>query len=176
MGTYQADREWSDTLIDQVKRIVGPQLLMPAQFELDANEATDLLVLRARDMRIAARVRRNKGYAERYPYDFTIRCARASGAKTELAKIVDGWGDWMFYGHADGQESIHRWWLIDLHAFRAALIRSARNGSALRCGQKSNNDGTSFKWFDLTSFPEKPPILIAGSHELITRGLYERVA
>lgn len=24
-----------------------------------------------------------------------------------------------------------------------------------------NNDGTSFYWFDLTTFPEKPPLIIS---------------
>lgn len=162
---YRGDREWSDTMIPQIKRIVGFYLLEPAAFELDAKEATDLMVLTARDMRIAARVRR-PGYSDKYPYEITVRARRDSGAETELSKIVNGWGDWLFYGHADLNEFIHRWWLVDLSAFRAGLIRAR---DTIRCGDKPNGDGTYFKFFDLRSFPEHPPILVGGSHPLSAR-------
>jgi hypothetical protein len=165
---YREDRDVSDRMIPQIKTIVGPYLLEVAPLELDANEATDLIVFRARDMRIAARIRRY-GYAERYPFDITLRCRRDSGAKTELAKIVEGWGDWFFYGHLDSTDlKIILWWLVDLHAFRAALIRENMNRHPrLRSGDRSNQDGTHFKWFDLRTFPPDPPILIASSRPLV---------
>jgi hypothetical protein len=171
MPSYAYDRQWSDRFIPEIKRIVGPHLLEAADLELDAKEATDLIVFRARDMRIAARIRR-AGYAERYPFDITIRAHRDSGSKTELSKIIDGFGDWFFYGHADASEDrIGLWWLIDLHHFRAALIRASRNnGASLQCGDKSNGDGTYFKWFDLRSFPRSPPILVAASVPLYEPG------
>lgn len=166
MGAYSQDRDWSDLFIPQIKQIVGPRLLNVTPNDIDVSQAADLMVFTARDMRIAARVRR-PGFSQRYLYEFTIRAERDSGAKTELAKIVDGWGDWFFYGHMDDDEKfVEYWWLIDLHAFRAALIRASMNGIRLRCGQKSNNDGTHFKWFDLRSFPEHPSILVAGSQIL----------
>ena len=71
----------------------------------------DLVILKARSMAIGVRVRR-PGYAERFPGQFTIRSHRESGAKTELRKIVEGWGDWLFYGHADGSGGISDWLLI----------------------------------------------------------------
>lgn len=98
---YREDRSWSDQFIPSIKQIVGPYLLVPASFELDAKEATDLLVFKARDIRIAARMR-SAEYAERYPFDFTLRSSRDSGSETELSKIVAGWGDWLFYGFDGG--------------------------------------------------------------------------
>lgn len=164
MGAYAADRSWSDLMIEQIRQIVGPFLLRPTPFEMDAKQAADLFVFTARDMTIAARVRR-PGYADRYPFDFTIRSARDSGAVTELAKVIDGWGDWMFYGHASPENVIHRWYLIDLTSFRAALIRSGRqDGFSLSFTKKSNGDGTHFVSFDLRSFPKSPAILIGSSH------------
>jgi hypothetical protein len=126
-----------------------------------------------REHMIACRVRR-AGYADRYPFEFTIRSHRDTGAKTELEKLVDGWGDWMFYGHEDGLASFSRWWLIDLHSWRAALIRdsaSRRVGrdSGLVWHQKSNGDGTHFVSFDLRSFPSEPPILVGSSHPIPSR-------
>lgn len=164
MSSYTADRQWSDVMIPQIKQIVGPYLLEPASFDLDAKQATDLMVFSARDMRIAARVRR-PGYADRYPFEFTIRCKRDSGAETELSKVVNGWGDWLFYGHADKANWICRWWLIDLDSFRAALIRSAMNGVPIKVSDMSNGDGTYFKAFDIRSFPDFPPLVIGASHD-----------
>ena len=169
MGAYQTDRQWSDQFLPAICRLVGPHLLVPATLELDTKQATDLMVLRARDMTIAARVRRH-GYADRYPYQFTIRAHRDSGAKTELAKIVEGWGDWMFYGHqaAPGSTEIYPWWLVDLSAWRAGMIRKAwnPNGPNVETGVIPNGDGTYFRYFDLRTFPEEPPICIASAESV----------
>src|SRR3990167_1319494 len=161
---YSENREWSDQFIPIVKQIVGPYLLEPAPFELDVNEATDLLVFRARDMRIAARVRRPE-FVDKFPWQFTIRSRVASGAKTEFAKIIEGWGDWFFYGFAyEGDGGIQRWMIVDLHAFRAALIQRKRG--CPRHDEVPNGDGTCFHWFDVLSFPSQSPILVAASHDM----------
>lgn len=163
--SYQSDRSWSDQFLPQVRAIVGPHLLVPAPFELDAKEATDLMVLRARDMTIAVRLRR-PGYADKYRYQFTIRSKRDSGSKTEMAKLLEGWGDWMLYGHVDDAGSISTWWLIDLHLWRARLLREgyARPWRTLAIEQSNTDKQTHFMAFDLRVF--QPSILVAGSHEL----------
>ncbi|NCC68746.1 MAG: hypothetical protein EOM14_11245 [Clostridia bacterium] len=162
-GKYAEDREWSDLYLPAVKRIIGPLLLEETSFEVDTRQAADLIVLKARHMMIAARVRRF-GYADRYPWEFTIRSHRDSGAKTELQKIVDGFGDWMFYGHAGIMPGeIDRWFVIDLAKFRAGLIRNpCTDGKEIWWGEKSNQDGTHFCWFDVRKFPED--ILVNASH------------
>lgn len=157
---YDINRSWSDQFIPEIKRIVGAELLKVASNTLDQTQATDLVMLDAQDMRIAARVRR-PGYAERYPHQFTIRSSLPSGAPTELNKIVNGYGDWMFYGHADRFGRLDCWWLIDLRSFRAALIRRRLNGAELLMGDQLNPDGTRFKWFDVRSFPADPPLVVA---------------
>jgi hypothetical protein len=141
-----------------IRKIVGFHLVVEAPFEDDCKRATDLMVFRGRDMDIAARVRRH-GYYERYPFEFTVRSMRDSGAATEYEKIVKGWGDWMFYAHAanDQRPMFDQWFLINLHALRAHLIM---NPDALKVTMKDNKDGTYFKAFDLRSFPSDPPILI----------------
>lgn len=161
--SYANDRFWSDQYLPAVRAIVGPLLLIPAPLERDQTEATDLIVMRARDMTIGVRLRR-PGYAGRYPGQFTIRSNRGSGTKTELAKIVEGWGDWLFYGHSDGDAGISEWTLVDLHHLRASFIRKpallhAPDGSA--SGKKSNSDGTSFIWFDANILPKS--VVIAAS-------------
>ncbi len=162
MATYSTDRSWSDKMIPQIKEIVGPYLLDITPDEIDTKQAADLMILGARDMRIAARVRR-LGYAERYPYEFTLRSRRDSGAETELSKVINGLGDWMFYGHADNADKIGLWWLINLCAFRAALIRDAKS---IRFKKQDNGDGTYFVAYDLRSFPKTPSILIGSSSRI----------
>lgn len=160
---YDLNRSWSDRFLPEIQELVGPHLLDVAADEPDRRQATDLMMLTARDVRVAARVRR-PGFGRRYPYEFTLRSRLPSGAETELAKIVNGHGDWLFYGHAsEDQARIEDWWLIDLRAFRAGLIRQATNGGRIRCGDKVNPDGTCFKWFDIRSFSAEPRLVVAGS-------------
>ncbi|KPJ64899.1 hypothetical protein AMK68_00255 [candidate division KD3-62 bacterium DG_56] len=160
-GDYLSDREWSDSYIEQIKAIVGPYVLEPSPFEIDTKNAADLMVLQNKSVKVACRLRR-PGY-ERFYGEFTIRSNRASGVKTELAKIVDGWGDWLFYGHIrDENELIHPWYLLDLHVFRAALIRQH---ASIISKTLSNTDGvTCFKAYRIDSFPSE--IVIASSVKL----------
>ena len=164
MNEFQTDFRYQSGFLPVIKAIVGPLLLEPSSFELDTREATDLLVLLARDMRIACRVRR-QGYAEKYPWEFTIRSSRPSGAITEMAKIVDGWGDWMFYGHDCGNGGISRWMVLNLHAMPSHLIRDGfRAKRTIRRFDRSNGDGTKFIAFDALSFSGPPPLLVESSH------------
>jgi len=158
---YNESRKWSDKFIPAIKKIVGPLLIGEADFELDTQQNTDLILMTARDLRIAARVRKHQ-YAQRYPNDFTIR-AYAGGHKTEAHKIMEGYGDCMFYGFSDESECrIIRWFFIDLDVFRHNIKRCK---SELRYGYKNNVDGsTKLAWFDLTSFT--PEILIASSDDV----------
>ena len=163
MTFYDANRAWSDRFLPNIKETVGRHLLETAPDIQDWHAATDLMMLDARDLRIAARVRRH-GYAHRYPHDFTLRSGLPSGADTELQKVVNGHGDWMFYGHSNATGTgFDAWWLLDLRAFRAALIRHRHNGYPIRYGERVNHDGTRFKWFDLRSFPAEPRLVVASS-------------
>ena len=169
MNCYATNRNWSDRFLPEIKQLIGGHLLETSPDPFDHMEAPDLMMLDARDMRVAARVRR-PGYARRYPHQFTIRSAVASGAQTELSKIVNGNGDWMFYGHSNtDQTGLEAWWLIDLRAFRAALIRNRVNAPQIVMGDQCNADGTRFKWFDLRSFPDGPPLVVARSSRSLTR-------
>lgn len=155
--SYAEDREWSDKYLPAVKRIIGPLLLEPAPLEEDNLRATDLIILKARDLRIACRIRR-PGYANKYPFDFTLRSKRDSGSETEMTKIVNGFGDWLFYGHASAEcFGIERYMVVDLAAWRAHLIRKGWNALA---DKQSNGDGTHFFAFNVTKFVGSPKLLV----------------
>ena len=163
-------RNWSQQFIPELSKIVGPFLLQPTTYYHDAKEATDLIMLNARDLRIACRVRR-AGYADRYPYDFTIRASNDAGYPTELQKIIKGFGDWMIYAHEGAAGSLARWFIIDLDIFRAELIedgyrRIANEDRLLPRGTipMENPDGSSFFVFDVRRLP--PEGVIGSSHPI----------
>jgi hypothetical protein len=162
--TYAENRNWSDQFIPQIRQIIGPHLLEPAALDLDCKQNTDLIVLTARDMRIACRVRK-PGYFEKYMHDFTIRSGVPSGAKTEFQKVIEGWGDWMFYGHAGVNGKIHAWLLINLASFRAHMIQdSIWERRKINARPRTNSDGTSFQVFDIRNFLGAPPPILIASH------------
>lgn len=165
---YRIDREFSDRFIPAIKRIVGPELMEVAPADADMHEATDLIIFRARDAMIAARMRR-KEVQSQWPYDITFRKSRVSGATTEFEKIRRGWGDLFFYGHQAESlpNAISLWWLIDLHEFRYAL-QDSQCRKVMICEVIPNKDReTTFIRFDLRTFPiHRVKIIRASSRAL----------
>ena len=152
------DKDWSDHFIPEIKRVLVAhlckRLIGAAPVEEDRERNTDLIVLTMRDTRIAARVRRPHCLA-RFGYDLTIRTERPSGSKTEMEKIVEGWGEFMLYGFSAGDErTLARWILIDLAAFRVWLDRYMALHAGDRPGTvERNTDGVLFRAFDVRDFP-----------------------
>jgi hypothetical protein len=154
MTDWQENKKWSDQFIPEIKSILGYYLIGPAPEDEDREHNTDLIVLSMRPVRIACRVRRFK-YWRSYRDEFTIRCSLPNGYKTELTKIIEGFGDYLFYGFADEDEfTLHAWALAQLNTFRLWHSRQlARSGAMDFPGiQKPNHDGSSefraFKWLD----------------------------
>ena len=97
--SLERDFDWQRGLIPEVKRILANYLIAEAPPAEDMQRNTDLIVLRLDTVRVACRLRRHE-YLARYGDQFTIRTSRPSGAQTELAKMLSGWGDYLFYGFA----------------------------------------------------------------------------
>lgn len=171
MTDYAAQRAWSDRYIPEIKRIIGPLLLVEAPEQKDQREATDLILFTARNLDIACRVRRAKYYNE-YPYDFTIRKAATNGGKTEWDKIREGFGDWLFYAFAadddDPAEGFSAWYVVDLDVLRAEMISMAvcaYNRQMPRpfiSQDRTNGDKSGLRSYDLRTFLRRD-ILIASS-------------
>lgn len=161
---FESDFAWGRQFIPSVKGLLGPLLLGEANEERDQHEATDLIVLTARDMRIGVRIRRAKYLS--YAGQFTVRCSRPSGTRTEWAKILlHGWGDWLFYGFDTGDLAVDPWCVVDLHRLRGLHVQ--RGARALfadgLCGKKPNADGSSeFIWFETRKIVW-PGLLVAKS-------------
>ncbi len=159
--TYRDDRARSDLYSPTIRQIVGPLLMVPTSEPVDRCEATDLIIIPAKDMRIACRIRQH-GYFDRFGDEFTIRARRDSGAETEFVKVCTGFGDWFFYGHAGSQApDIEAWMIVDLAQFRFGLQRVHISELFQRgcAGQLANHDGlstdgTHFFWFHVPKFAE----------------------
>lgn len=155
--------------IPAMKRIVGEHLIGEAPAEEDAQRNTDLIVLRLEAIRIACRVRAPE-YMDKYGNEFTIRAGRPSGAKTELQKIIEGWGDYILYGfHDEGGDELAAWVLGDLRAFRLWFQQeTVRRAGKPPGSEQGNHDGSStFRAFAISELPL--PFVVARKRPLMTR-------
>lgn len=149
MTGWQEDKRWSDRFLIQIKRILGELFIGEANEEEDQKHNTDLIVLCIESIRVGCRVRKAY-YLDKWPNDFTIRCARPSGTPTELEKMLDGWGDYFFYGFADEQEkNITAWRVITLERLRAYIAWYLKtNGTMPGLVQENRDSSSSFRSFN----------------------------
>lgn len=155
MTRWTNDKQWADRFLPEIKGILGEHLISEPPIEEDAERNTDLMVFRLDAIRIACRVRKHQ-YLSRYGDEFTIRAGRPNGVKTELTKIIEGWGDYFFYGFSDeNEEKLSRWLLGDLDAFRLYLNRQlVRNNGCLPGTERQNSDNSSrFRTFKYEEIP-----------------------
>lgn len=145
---YQQDRQWGDGYTEQVmgilkRLIVHCVVLSIAPTEEDNKHATDLTITLDGGF-IAVRLRRPNCTRR----DLTIRSSRSSGAKTELAKIKEGFASRYFYGWTNTNHVINEWILVDLDKMRSSgLIFTPRKDIP-------NGDGTFFVCFALNELSQ----------------------
>ena len=152
MNGWQLDKRWSDKFLPEIKAILGVYLIDEPPIEEDRERNTDLMVLRMDAVRIACRVRKEK-YLASYGDEFTIRAGRPSGYKTELAKIIEGWGNYFFYGFANENELV-QWKLADLNVFRRwynTELFYGRHPGIKRNNRDNSSYFIAFKWCELPS-------------------------
>jgi len=167
MSEWQNDKGWSDNFLTEIKRALAIHLICEAPVQEDQERNTDLIVLKMDSVRVACRIRRETWIS--YSNEFTIRVGRPSNAKTELAKIIEGWGDLFFYGFGsnDGSKLVS-WKIGDLKVFRLTLMRyMAEHKGQLPGIPKSNHDGSSsFRIFDWSQFAG----MVIGSSDPVVDG------
>lgn len=158
MMGWQDAKTWSDQYLPHVKRILGEYLIGEAPIQDDAERNTDLIVLTLSAVRIGCRIRR-RSYLERYGDEFTIRASLPSGNRTELSKIIEGWGDYFFYGIVadddDASSGFAAWLLGDLNAFRRWHAQQLFvNRGILPGALQKNGDGSSqFRAYKIDAMP-----------------------
>lgn len=151
MSDWQNNKKWSDIYIPTIKCILGQYFIKTPRIEEDIFRNTDLMTFNMASVRIACRIRRPEYY--KYNDEFTIRQELPSGIKTELDKILEGYGDYLFYGIAGENKHLWSWGLGDLKVFRLWFTQKLEQG-ILPGIKKYNTDNSSnflvFKWKEVT--------------------------
>lgn len=157
--SYDQSRAWADKFLDQQIRILNNNIAIldfneiktrGYQIELaseedDQNLETDVVVFGT--LRIALRVRRGSSTTFN---DIALRSQRPSGARTEVAKIKSGLGDYYLYAWTLDGNNISEWMLIDLDKFRLVM------DNCLKTFDFYQQDGTALNTYSI------PAILNSG--------------
>jgi len=153
MNQWQRDKRWSDRFLPEIKRHIGEHLIGEPPKEEDAERNTDLMVLRMDAVRIGCRIRKHK-FLGPYGDQFTIRAGRPSGAKTELTKVIEGWGDYFFYGFSDPEErALSRWLLGDFRVFRVWHSRCLAAGRRPWKRRDNHDRSSTFHSYHVADIP-----------------------
>lgn len=170
VSDWKEQKRWSDRFLTEIKSHLGVHLIGEPPVEEDAERNTDLMVLRLDAVRVGVRIRKNS-YLERYGDEFTIRAGLRSGAKTELTKLIEGWGDYFFYGFSDLNEvRLSRWVLADMKIFRrtyARMLAASPIGVTPGISKVNFDGGSSFAAFKWRDFPAE--FIVAHSEMEIRR-------
>lgn len=148
---WTTEKSWSDQFLTEIQHILGELLIREADPVEDAMRNTDLLTLAFQgQLRIACRIRRHH-FLHDHSHEFTIRSSLRSGRQTEFSKLLQGWGDLLFYGFANQNETgLARWFVGDLGIFRRWLRTHHKRHSQWPGVEVGNADGSSrFRVFSL---------------------------
>lgn len=151
---WLSDKKWSDKFIPEIKYILSDIFVCAAPEHEDQLNNTDLMVFMMKPARVACRIRRFE-YLQRYPNDITIRKNRPSGKESELAKLISGFGDYLFYGFSNEDETaIKAYTLIDLSKFRLWFTRYIiiNNGTMPGKEQTNGDKSSRFQSFNKNIF------------------------
>jgi hypothetical protein len=149
-STFEDDFRWQECFrghFSEIARLASRVDVAAPEDDWERN--TDfVLTLRQNRLTFSARARRFQ-YAERYVNNFSIRLGRATGAKTEMAKMLNGHGDMLIYGFesAPGSDRLCPWLLGNLEILRQYI----RDGGYYE--PKPNDDGTTAAYFYLDDMP-----------------------
>ena len=113
---------WQSSYYPQIKSILIENLgkivnINIADQEQDMKRATDFVITMTGG-NVAVRIRRDGYYKF---HDFTLRSSKSSGYKTELQKIIEGYGDFYLYCWTVGDD-IKKWILVNLEKLRASGV------------------------------------------------------
>lgn len=138
----------NDKYLNQVRRILVSKAYIFTKFrEATPKEDMELgfdAVLSFPDVKIPIRIRKN--IYLKY-MDLTIRSKCRSGGKTEIHKIMEGFGDFYFYAWSDetnlntSNNRIVTYMILDLNVFRNTIIDKPSTKDI------PNGDGTYFNCY-----------------------------
>jgi len=157
MKTYLENRKWSDQYIPEMRRILSKYFWckeseIHEDIERDLMENTDLILPNGQT--VACRVRKNE-YLYSYRYQFTFRYSNPFGCKTEFEKMLDGYGDWLFYSFAENNTNkLSAGFIGNLDAFRLWYfdVRPRSKPLEFKQNEGDNNGFVIFRYTEVPNF------------------------
>jgi len=168
-STYAHDIKFEDNTVGHAQQLLSYKgvTVTRASRGLDTKHATDLVRTWDNGSRVEHWGLRSRGgeYVHRYPFDLTLRSARDSGAKTELAKVLEGNCDGILYAFIDPKRPSQfcRWVKLWLPIFRLAARDCADWWHGCESKKRSNRDGTYFVPIDLRAIPSRYARMVQGT-------------
>jgi hypothetical protein len=150
--TWAYDKRLTDRFLPEIKAILGRYLIEEPPAWEDQQHNTDLTVLGLGLLRVSVRVR-SVQYLFRYGNEITFRTSRPSGARTELSKIIGGWGNYFFYGFGTDDARLVLWTLCDLEVFRLWYSERLYRGEHPGKKQHNGDNSSSFLAFRFDELP-----------------------
>lgn len=150
MRSYEGDLNWQRRYNRKLQAIAvaaAPRHVRRGTWREDRHRNSDLVIHSSGDLSVACRLRRYEKWEDHW-YEFTIRASRPHGTLTELAKALEGAGDYFLYGFGRLDGEIPLWTFADLEVFRAVYEPDMGR-------EFENPDGSSsFYVFRWDEFPE----------------------
>ena len=164
MGIYKQLRKQFDPDLPQVAEIFlkesgGKTSVSVSSNYDDINNCSDMYMVttypdgEVKEHNLGVRGRSFKYFAS-YKDEFTIRGEVISGNKTEVKKILEGKGDFLFYYFRNpAGDKIMAWRIINLHKFRIYLKGYLENMPFESLTKISNGDGSYLLPFNVNDMP-----------------------
>ena len=151
---YKLDRKWSDQFMPEVKEKLASLFIKEANDEEDMKRATDICTITLEPVRCAVRVLRWEN-SHKYMDSFTIRMKRPN-RRTELCKIVEGYGDYSFFAIADEHDQfLASWFIGDLKVFRVWFMKQLWTNKRKFIIIKNKDNSSSFLSIKINDLPKE---------------------
>lgn len=173
--TFEENMKFATRWETRAAEFVMRSQLAPASEVFDRHFGTDMFVLSEMAGSSIALRHRRAGAADADPGLITIR-SYANGARTELAKILDGEGKYMFQACVDYDGQDISWWrLFSLDVFRKVMKEHSGTWH-LHNGGGSNRDGTAWLTYNThhKSFVAEPGWMIDASDDYPFETKYDK--
>lgn len=122
-ASWEREKQWADRYLPAIQDVVEDNVGKIVQIVVEASSPEDDRTrgvdyrVRAESGDIACRIRRLT--STQSLRDLTLRYRVPSGAKTEVAKIAEGFGRWYLYAWAyPDQIAFEDWMIVDLDILR----------------------------------------------------------
>lgn len=177
-GEFDGNFAFSKKFYKEMSSILGKQVVREAPLDDDLRKCTDLMVLQVGHARIACRVRKHSYI--KYSNEFTIRTRTTNGQnKTEYNKLFEDKTSLQYYIYAfanKAETGLALYSVIDWPAFIQIHNNYVASGSlceGTHYGDRTNSDGSAFRYFNLHEFGEAI-VEIGADYEIKEKLLFAR--